>query len=93
VIEELGTLDTYQVSAKSVVLEAAARAYFNLLAAEQGGVVNPRTVQSFVYLTQEEIDRLFGRVARGPRFSFPGTWPYPDPVERTADTVSMGDTP
>jgi hypothetical protein len=37
VIENLGVLDTYPVSAKAVALEAAARAYFALRAAEQEG--------------------------------------------------------
>jgi hypothetical protein len=91
VIQELGVLTEYPVSAKAVVLEAAARAYFNLIAAEQRDVVNPKTIQSFVYLTNEEINRLYGRTDRGPRFSFPGTWPYPDPVEAPTDPVSFGD--
>jgi hypothetical protein len=93
-IDELGEQDEYSVSVKAVVLEAAARAYFNLLAAQHQNneqPINRDAVQTLVYLTQEEIERLHGRVARGPRFSFPGYWSYPDPVEATPDTVSMGD--
>lgn len=94
VIDELGELDEYSATAKSVVLEAAARAFFNLLAAQQQQEepANRDAVQALVYLTQEEIDRLYVRAVRGPRFSFPGTWPYPDPVEATAEPVSMGDS-
>jgi malonyl CoA-acyl carrier protein transacylase len=89
VIENLGVLDTYPVSAKAVALEAAARAYFALRAAEQEGVPADRqSMARFVYLDDEQIGRLAGPIARGPQFSFPGTWPYPDPVERAADPIS-----
>lgn len=89
VIDELGEQDSYSVSAKAVVLEAAARAYFELLAAEQENQpVVREAMERFVYLTDDEIQRLVGRVARGPQFSFPGEWSYPDPVERPADPIS-----
>lgn len=89
VIDELGVLETYSVTAKAVVLEAAVRAYWELLAAEQDGVPADRqAMERFVYLTDDQIARLAGPTARGPQFSFPGTWPYPDPVEAPADTVS-----
>jgi hypothetical protein len=89
VIDELGVLDSYTVTAKAVVLEAAARAYWELLAAEQEGVPADRqAVERLVYLTDEQRGRLAGPAARGPQFSFPTEWPYPDPVEAPTDTVS-----
>lgn len=89
VIDELGELDSYSVSAKAVVLEAAARAYWELLAAEQENEPADRmAMERFVYLTDEQVQRLTDKAARGPQFSFPGTWPYPDPVEAPTDTVS-----
>lgn len=91
VIQELGELSQYPVSAKAVVLEAAARGYFNLLAAQQGDTIRREAAQALVYLTTEEVNRLYGRADRGPRFSFPGTWPYPDSVEAPTDPVSFGD--
>lgn len=91
VIEELGVLTTYPVSAKAVVLSAAARAYFNPsgISQESVGTVSRSfpSAQMGVYLTPGEIDRIHGRTSQ-PTYSFPGTWPYPDPVERPTDTVS-----
>lgn len=90
VIDELGEQDSYSVSVKAVVLEAAARAYFNWLASQQQTeeILDRAAVQRFVYLTDEERGRLVGPVARGPQFSFPAASSYPDPVECPADTVS-----
>lgn len=89
VIDELGEQDTYSVSAKAVVLEAAARAYFELLAAEQDGQpVDSSAMDRFVYLDDGQRERLVGKAARGPQFSFPEALPYPEPVECPPDTVS-----
>lgn len=89
VVDELGQLESYSVSAKAVVLEAAARAFWELLAADQEGVPADRqAMERFVYLTDEQVQRLTDKTARGPQYSFPGTWPYPDPVEAPTDTVS-----
>lgn len=89
VIDELGQLESYSVSAKAVVLEAAARAFYELLAAEQGDQpVDRMAMERFVYLTDDQIQRLTDRASRGPQFSFPDYWSYPDPVEAPTDTVS-----
>jgi hypothetical protein len=87
VVDELGEQDTYSVTVKSVVLEAATRAYFNF---KQAGCddTDPKSATEFVRLTDDEIARLHGRTARGPQFSFPTEWSYPDPVEAPTDTVS-----
>jgi hypothetical protein len=85
VVEELGELDDYPVSAKAVVLSAAARAFFEREGAEQEATDGDLLG---VYLTDEEITRLHDRASRGPQFAFPGTWPYPDPVERPAEEVT-----
>lgn len=94
VVDELGVLDSYSTSAKSVVLAAAARGYYNLLAAKREQGIDRKAepgdrqaAQDLVRLTDDEIDQLGGAV-RGPQFAFPGTWPYPDPVEAPTDTVS-----
>lgn len=94
VVGELGELDSYSTSAKSVVLSAAARGYYNLLAAKREQGIDRKAepgdrqaAQELVCLTDEEINKL-GGTARGPQFSFPGALPYPDPVECPADTVS-----
>jgi hypothetical protein len=89
VIDELGQLESYSVSAKAVVLEAAARGYYELRAAEQENEPADRmAMERFVYLDNDQRARLVGPVARGPQFSFPTEWPYPDPVEAPTDTVS-----
>lgn len=93
VIGELGELESYSTTAKSVVLGAAARAYFNLEGTQQeelsDSVRQPLDVTRLgVYLTDEEIQGLNGSAGRTPQFEFPGYWPYPDPVERATDSVS-----
>jgi hypothetical protein len=89
VVAEVGELATYPITAKAVVLEAAVRAYYSLLAVEEDdGDVDREAAQRLVYLTDEQIARLAGRAAAGPQFAFPGTWPYPDPVERDAEEVT-----
>jgi len=93
VVEELGELDTYPVRAKAVALGAAARAYFNLEGTQQeelgSSVRQPLDATMLgVYLTAEEKGDLHGTGARTATYSFPGYWPYPDPVERPTDTVS-----
>lgn len=87
-IDEIGVQDSYSTTVKSIVLTAAARAFFELVAAAQGEVDG---ALKGVYLTDDELERLHGgttRPTRGPVFAFPGTWPYPDPVERDADPVT-----
>lgn len=89
VVDELGEQETYSVTAKAVVLEAAARAFWELLAAQQDGEpADKQAMERFVYLADEQIRRLVGKAAGGPQFSFPTEWPYPDPVEAPTDTVS-----
>lgn len=92
VIEELGVRATYPVSAKAVVLAAAARAYYNRAGVRQETVGSvSRTFEAArlgVYLTEDDVDRLHGRAARSPTYSMPGMWPYPDPVERPADPIN-----
>lgn len=94
VTEQLGELAEYPVSAKAVVLGVAARAYYNNEGVQQEEL--SRSVRQplrdagalGVYLTEDDLIHLQGAGARTPTFEFPGTWPYPDPVERPADTVS-----
>lgn len=92
VVDELGDLATYPTSAKTVALGAAARAYFNPRGTKQestGGASRSFEAAGMgVYLTDEEVEKLHRSTASRPTFEFPGTWPYPDPVERTADVVS-----
>lgn len=89
VIDQLGEQDSYSVSAKAVVLEAAARAYWELLAArDEGQPADRQAMERFVYLTDDQVKRLTGKASRGPQFSFPAASSYPDPIECPADTVS-----
>lgn len=89
VIDELGEQESYSVSAKAVVLEAAARAYFELKAAEQDGQPDDRmAMERFVYLTDDQLARLGDKSSRGPQFSFPAASSWPDPIECPPDTVS-----
>jgi hypothetical protein len=92
VIEELGELDVYPVRAKAVVLAAAARAFTNPAGLRQESVGSVSrsygSAELGVYLTDAEVAKLHGRTARQPSFSFPDTWPYPDPVERPTRPVS-----
>lgn len=95
--EELGTQDPWPTIAKSTVLAAASRPVWNPEGLNDeivGGVTKGRDAAEMgVYLTDDEIKRLRGWKADNlgtgkPTFQFPGTWPYPDPVERTADPVT-----
>lgn len=92
VVDELGVLATYPTVAKTTVLGAAARAHFNPRGTKQentGGASRSFDAAGMgVYLTDEEVEKLHRSTASAPTYEFPGTWPYPDPVERTADTVS-----
>lgn len=93
VVDELGVLESYSTTAKSIALGAAARAYFNREGHQQeelsGSVRQPLdAVRMGVYLTEQEIKDLHGSPGRTPTYSFPGQLPYPDPVECPADTVS-----
>lgn len=91
VIEEIGVQDPWPASAKSVALAAAARPHFNPqgTSSEALGDMNRSFPDAHmgVYLTDDEIGRLHSP-NRGPAFEFPGSWPYPDPVEQPADTVA-----
>jgi hypothetical protein len=88
VIEAIGHHDEWPTTAKAVVLAAAGRAYFNPAGSTSesaGGLSRTfREARMGVFLTDDELGRLKGAQAT---FSFPGTWPYPDPVERDADPV------
>lgn len=97
VADELGDQDPWPAVAKSVVLSAAARAFFNpqgLLREGIDGVSGTRASPELgVYLTDDELKRLrrwkTDHLGNGkPTFSFPGTWPFPDRVEREPDTIT-----
>jgi hypothetical protein len=93
VVDELGQLDTYPTRAKTVVLDAAARAYFNLAGHQQeelgDSVRQPLDAAKLgVYLDDDDLCKLHGRDARTPSYSFPEAAPYPDPVECPPRTVS-----
>lgn len=93
VVDELGQLDSYPTRAKVVALGAAARAYFNIEGHQQeelgDSVRQPLDAKLLgVYLTDDELGQLHGPDGRTPSYEFPGSWPYPDPVERDAGTVS-----
>jgi hypothetical protein len=85
VTDEIGVQDSYPVTVKAVVLAAAARAYFEREGAEQEALDGDLRG---VYLTDEEVARLYGSSGQAPQFAFPGTWPYPDPVELPAEEVT-----
>jgi hypothetical protein len=97
VADELGEQDPWPTVAKSVALAAAARAFFNPQGLSQeildGSSATRESAEVGVYLTDSELKRLHrwaaGNLGRGkPTFSFPGTWPHPDPVERDPGMVT-----
>lgn len=100
VSDEIGEQDPWPTVAKTTALAAAKRAYINAEDARQqavGGtniIYNAPLYETFVYLSESELDRLRRWKADNvgdsgkPRYEFPGTWPFPDRVEREPDAVT-----
>lgn len=100
VAEEIGEQDPWPTVAKTTALAAAKRAYVNSEDVRQesvGGtnrIFNVPLYETFVYLSESELERLRRWKADNvgdsgkPRFEFPGTWPFPDRVEREPDAVT-----
>ena len=75
VVDEIGVRDSYSATVKAIVLDVATRAFWEREDAEEGSALKG------VFLTDDEVRRLYGRAATGPQFAFPEAVPYPDPVE------------
>jgi len=97
VVAELGDQDPWPAVAKATVLAAASRAYFNPDGVRQetvgGTSVTRDAAEAGVYLTESELQRLRRWIADNvgtgkPTYEFPGTWPFPDRVEREPDAVT-----
>jgi hypothetical protein len=99
VADEIGEQDPWPTVAKTTVLAAAKRAYINYDDARSQMVGATQTsynvplYETFVYLTENEVERLHKWLADNigtgkPAFEFPGTWPFPDRVEREPDAVT-----
>lgn len=94
--DEIGEQDPWPTVAKTVVLAAVARAFANPSGASTDqlskGTRSWANARALVYLTDEDKADLHeppgGAAGGAPTFSFPGTWPYPDPVERPTDYVT-----
>lgn len=99
ITEKIGDQNPWPSIAKATALAAATRAYANpqgMRSETVGGVsgtYNTPPESVGVYLTKtEKADLLVWLRSNdgsgAPTYAFPGTWPYPDPVERPADIVS-----